>query len=215
MNFSGFTSEDFAVFEIDGFESRMPVLRRRVTPKLKELGPILVPEISILTGHPMFAHVALHMRRTVNPPEATWVAFGRNARSYKPFVHYRVVASRDGLKVTCFVEDDADDKPTFANGMVRNSASLAHYFAANPEIRFYELLDANGEPRLANKLTKKEITAFGGRLRQVKGQHASFGIPIDPAKSASGTGLVASVLDSVRTLHPLYRMGAETGYRLD
>src|SRR5262245_55039850 len=112
----------------------MPVLRAEITSRLKELGPTLAPLLRTITGGELFTHIALHMRRTVNPPEETWAAYARNSRSYKPFVHYRAAINREGVHVKVFVEDDADDKPLFAQNLKRNAGELVKHFASHPEI---------------------------------------------------------------------------------
>lgn len=216
MEFAGFERDDFAVFEIDGFAERMPQLRGRITPKLKALAALITPEMTRLTGHTMFPHVALHMRRTVNPPEATWAAFARNGRAYKPYAHFRVVASIDGLKVTSFMEDEADDKAILASGLVRNAAALKKFFMADPAIQTYDHFDVNGEPCSASTLSKKEISAFGERLGRVKGQHASFGILLGSSPDVVGSPeiLPAAIMEAAGRLLPLYRLGMEPKFKL-
>src|SRR5262249_26565581 len=163
-----------------------------------------------------FTHIALHMRRTVNPPEETWAAYARNSRSYKPFVHYRAAINREGVHVKVFVEDDADDKPLFAQNLKRNAGELVKFFASQPEIRSYDLRDANDRPRSGSSLRKTEIVRFADRLASIKGQHASYGILLGKDASAVGSqaSLTTAVIDAARILAPLYRMGLEKGYRL-
>jgi len=114
---AGLTPEHFHVFAIPGFDARMLALRARITPALTDLAPSLAPGLSALLGHALHPHVARHLRRSVNPPEETWAAFARSPRAYKPFVHLRLAISAEGVKIACFVEDDARDKPAFAAGL--------------------------------------------------------------------------------------------------
>src|SRR4029453_11001355 len=44
------------------------------------------------------AHVAKHMRRTVNPPDDTWVAFAADKRGYKKHCHFKVAVSRGAFR---------------------------------------------------------------------------------------------------------------------
>jgi len=112
--FAGFAPEDFDVFAVPEFHERMPLLKQRITPKLKQIASALTARMSEVAEEAVFPHVALHLRRSVNPPVETWAAFARNARAYKPFVHIRVGVSADKVKVSVFVEDYADDKLLFA-----------------------------------------------------------------------------------------------------
>src|SRR3989442_8931571 len=74
-----FVTGDFKVFDVEGFRPRMAELRSRVRPKLEVLGKSLAPSVSRSLGGEVFAHVAKHARRTVNPPDDTWVALDRKS----------------------------------------------------------------------------------------------------------------------------------------
>ncbi|MBX5435724.1 MAG: DUF1054 domain-containing protein [Alicyclobacillaceae bacterium] len=90
MEFVGLTDADFAVFEVPGLAARMDVLKVRLRPKLEQLGRDLVPYLTDLVGCPMYAHVAKHARRTVNPPDDSWVAFCPDRRGYKKHPHFQI-----------------------------------------------------------------------------------------------------------------------------
>jgi hypothetical protein len=76
MAIEPFAPKDFRVFDLRGFADRIAAIRVQVRPKLEGLGAALAPDVAQLTGTEIHAHVAKHARRTVNPPEDTWVAFG-------------------------------------------------------------------------------------------------------------------------------------------
>lgn len=94
MGGATFTAKDFQVFDIPDFQGRMGAIRAQIRPKLEELGKALPPGIGRLVEGEVFAHVAKHARRTVNPPEDTWVAFGPDRRGYRKEVHFKVAISR-------------------------------------------------------------------------------------------------------------------------
>src|SRR5438094_147704 len=94
MSFPGFTPADFKVFDIDGFKPRMDAIKTRIRPKLEAIGRDLLPDVARIAGDIAFAHVARHARRTVNPPEDTWVAFALDKRGYKKHCHFKVAVSR-------------------------------------------------------------------------------------------------------------------------
>lgn len=89
-----FKPADFKVFDISGFHERMGSIMVRIRPRLASLGEALVPEASALVDRPLFVHVAKHARRTVNPPDDTWAAFGPDERGYKKDVHFKLAVSR-------------------------------------------------------------------------------------------------------------------------
>jgi uncharacterized protein YktB (UPF0637 family) len=207
--FEGFTPDDFDVFNAPEFSERMALLRERVKPKLIQIGEALTPRLSEIVGEPLFPHVAQHLRRTVNPPEETWVAFAREKRAYKPFVHLRAAVSREKVRVTVFVEDYADDKALFANNLHPRAALLADHFARHPTIRAYEILDRDGEPSFGHALTEETLRDFAERMKRVKGQHAIFGVPFDRYHRvvSSGPEFLDSVVEATQILKPLYDCG--------
>lgn len=211
-----FTESDFDIFSIPGFEARMSRLRASITPKLKEIGGILTPRLQEATGQEFHPHVALHMRRTVNPPVETWVAFGRSARSYKPFVHTRFAVNGDGIKIVVFLEDEADDKPVFAGNLKRNASAASKILQGDPRIHSYDLRDSNDLPLPGDRITKKMLEEFAERLARIKGQHASFGIPFHRGNPIlrDRESLLDAAMESMVTLLPFYRMGLAPRFRL-
>src|SRR2546422_64100 len=124
MQFSGFEQKEFDLFAIPGFAARMGEIRARLRPKLIALGEALREDVAAIVGEEVFPHAAAHMRRTVNPPVETWVAFGRSAKGYKRYVHFRAAVSEAGVRITVFVEDDADDKPVLAEALRTHAAEI-------------------------------------------------------------------------------------------
>lgn len=95
MGFTGFTAADFKVFDIPDFQGRMAAIRSRIRPQLEGLATTLLPDLTHLLQGDTFAHVAKHARRTVNPPDDTWVAFAADKRGYKKHLHFKVAVSRN------------------------------------------------------------------------------------------------------------------------
>ena len=207
--FEGFTEEDFAIFEAPEFSDRMPLLKAKITPKLKQAATALTERMTETLGETVYPHVALHLRRSVNPPIETWAAFARNARGYKPYVHIRAGISADKFRVLVFVEDYADDKLLFAENLYRNADAIAEMCAHQPTIHGYDIWDDEGQPRHGHNLDGDALRAFAKRMKKVKGQHARFGIPF--AKShpvlASGPELLEAIVEATRQLKPLYDCG--------
>ena len=93
MAFDGFTAKDFLVFAIPDFAGRMAAIKKQIQPKLFALAEEISPKLKVVAGSDIFFHVAKHMRRTVNPPDDTWVAFGPEKRGYKKTQHFKVAIS--------------------------------------------------------------------------------------------------------------------------
>ena len=212
--FAGFVPEDFEVFDVPGFAARMPLLRERVKPKLTAIGAALTGRLSEAMGETLYPHVAQHLRRTVNAPVETWAAFARNKRAYKPYAHLRVAVSGGKVRVMVFVEDYADDKLLFAEGLRRNADALAKYLAHHPAIRAYDIQDAQGEALYGSHLTADVLRDFAARMHRVKGQHAAFGIPFDKAHPVlqSGPEFLDAMVEAAIHLKPLYDCGADADF---
>lgn len=207
--FEGFAPEDFEVFAAPEFSERMPLLKQRITPKLKLAAAALNARMGEAVEEIVFPHVALHLRRSVNPPIETWAAFARNARAYKPFVHMRMGVSAEKVRVSVFVEDYADDKLLFAKNLARNAAAIAAWCKLHPTIYAYDILDKYGQPCCGRTLTGAALRAFAARMQKVKGQHARFGIALDKSHPVvtNGPELLEAVIEATRQLRPLYDCG--------
>ena len=124
MAFEGFSAKDFEVFTIPDFAGRMGGIRARIQPKLLALGEALAPTLAGSVGGEVFAHVAKHMRRTVDPPEDTWVAFGLEKRGYKKAQHLKVAISRHCVRFLFEVGPEYSEKGKWAAAWQRQAGSL-------------------------------------------------------------------------------------------
>ena len=125
MAFTGFAASDFRVFDLQGFQPRMTAIRAEIRPKLEGLGADLLPDIGRLTGGEAYAHVAKHARRTVNPPDDTWVAFGPDKRGYKKSCHFKVAISRRCVRFLFEAGPEYADKKKWVAAWKKNTSRLA------------------------------------------------------------------------------------------
>lgn len=112
-----FSQADLEVFTLPGFDERMQAIRERIHPKLRELADELVEPLSQKAGEPLHAHVAKHARRSVNPPDDTWAAFGPGQRGYKKYPYLGIAISRFGVhsQVVAKPETWETDRPAMAD----------------------------------------------------------------------------------------------------
>ncbi|HWN90907.1 MAG TPA: DUF1054 family protein, partial [Verrucomicrobiae bacterium] len=125
MSFPGFTPADFKVFDIDGFKPRMEAIKTRIRPKLEAMGRDLLPDVARIAGDTAFAHVAKHARRTVNPPDDTWVAFALDKRGYKKHCHFKVAVSRGVVRFLFEAGPEHAQKRRWAAAWKRQGPKLA------------------------------------------------------------------------------------------
>lgn len=85
-----FTKSDFELFEIDGLDERMSVIRESIQPVFQYFGDKYTDHVNDYTDFEGSFHIAQHRRRTTNPPESTWSAIGGNNRGYKKYPHIQI-----------------------------------------------------------------------------------------------------------------------------
>jgi uncharacterized protein YktB (UPF0637 family) len=209
VTFEGFEPADFEVFAIEDFGGRMGAIRAQVRPKLTALGDDLNERIAEITGLPAFPHVAQHMRRRVNPPAETWVAFCRDRKGYKRWTHYRIAISGAGIRVTVFVEDDADDKPQLGASLEAGSAALLKALGPRAPVRWYTLNGEGGLPH--GEVIPDTLRELGTTLKRLKTAKFQAGVPLprEEVVRLKPADFEGWVLDQVRVLKPLYLAGAQ------
>lgn len=124
MKFNGFNQDDFSVFKIDGLEKRMEAIQKQIQPKFKELGTELVEDLSTYLGNEVFLHIAKHARRTVNPPQDTWLAIADNKRGYKKHPHFQVGLFDDHMFFWLAFIYELDGKEKIADMFLNNYDKL-------------------------------------------------------------------------------------------
>ena len=205
MNFSGFNSRDFDVFQIPGLEPRMEMLIERVRPKLEALGVELAPYLTELCGEEMFVHVAKHARRTVNPPIDTWVAWGTSKRGYKALPHFEVGMFDSHVFVIFAVIYESPNKITFAEALERELDEVRR----NLPGEFYWSMDHMAPHGTLHKDMKSEdYDKIITKLKTVKKAEVMCGLRIerDDPVAADGEQLLETIRSTFKTLLPLYRM---------
>jgi uncharacterized protein YktB (UPF0637 family) len=203
-----FTASDFKVFALDGFKLRMESIRNRIRPKLDALAKSLLPDVARAAAADAYAHVARHARRTVNPPDDTWVAFGPDPRGYKKHCHFKVAISRTCVRFLFEVGPEHADKARWAAAWKKNAHRLGAVLARMKGLAWFKNehdetpagmladLDAEGFARLADTLLR-------GRDGQVV-----LGRVVTAAEAAKwkDADYRAAALQTFRALAPLYRL---------
>ncbi len=125
MPIEPFTAKDFEVFDIRGLAERMAAIRTQIRPKLESLGLSLVPPLARVARVEVFPHVARHARRTVNPPDDTWVAFGPDRRGYKKAQHFKIAVSRYSVRFLFEIGPEYAAKSDWARAWKRAAPRLS------------------------------------------------------------------------------------------
>lgn len=205
MPFTGFAAEDFEVFNVQGLEPRMEALIERVRPKLETLGTEIAPFLSALCKEEMFVHVAKHARRTVNPPNDTWVAWAANQRGYKALPHFQVGMFESHLFIIFAVIYESPNKTIFAKHMEANRSKI---MKSLPKQFYWSMDHMDPGYTLHSEMTKDSFDNIANKLKSVKKSEVLCGLRIpkgDPVLE-SGEKLISVIHSTFEDLLPLYKM---------
>jgi len=202
-----FAASDFRVFEIPDFAGRMQAIGQQVRPKLTALGEGLASGIGRLVGAEVFAHVAKHARRTVNPPEDTWVAFGPDRRGYKKHAHFKVAVSKNCVRLLFEVGPEHQDKGGWAAHWGRRGGELAGVLSRGMGIRWFKN-EHDEDPAAAVKdVGQEQLRALLQELSRRRDGQFVLGRRLSRAEVTGMTpqAFEKTALDTFRVLAPLYR----------
>ena len=176
-----FKPEDFKIFALDGFHERMTAIRTRIRPKLTSIGEELAPKLSVLVDCPLYVHVAKHARRTVNPPEDTWAAFGGNPRGYKKDVHFKLAISRHCVRFLFEAGPEYYAKPEWVHAWHGQFKEVLGELRAHKDLAWFKN-EHDEDPAL--RLTKagtEEIKKLPEELTRQKNGRGQFvlGVRVD------------------------------------
>jgi uncharacterized protein YktB (UPF0637 family) len=203
--FQGFNDRDFEVFEINGLEPRMDALIEHVRPKLHQLGDRISQSLSVLCGEEMFSHVARHARRTVNPPNDSWVAFANNKRGYKAHPHFQIGLWSTHVFIQFAIIYECPNKNIFAE----RALDELHFVRKSVPGHFVWSKDHMVPTGLKHsKLSDEDLMVLFTRLQTVQASELTCGIHIVRGNPllADGDAFVKRVEKTFRTLLPLYRL---------
>jgi uncharacterized protein YktB (UPF0637 family) len=197
----GFTTVDFEVFSVEGFNERMQQIYAHVRPKLIRLGDELAPMLARRLHMEFFPHVAKHARRTVNPPPETWAAFGPSPKGYKRFGYLALCISGAGVHARAVVKSEADMRPEMGRLLNARGAQLAKAFNGTGVARYdkWNFLEMPEEAAADTSF----FSALGQSLEKKSGGiDVGFGWKVREALRLDRE----EVLDAFRELEPLYRL---------
>lgn len=206
MPFAGFNAQDFEVFNVEGLEPRMEVLIERVRPKLEILGSEIVPFLSALCGEEMFVHVAKHARRTVNPPNDTWVAWAANKRGYKALPHFQVGMFGTHLFIIFAIIYESTNKSVFAEHLEGKKGIAA--VKKLPKTFYWSMdhMDPGFTPQ--SEMKAADFAKMADKLKNVKKSEVLCGLRIEKGDPVleEGDQLVSVIHSTFEQLLPLYKM---------
>ncbi|WP_432359599.1 YktB family protein [Sporosarcina sp. UB5] len=202
MTRSFWTTDDFEVFSIAGLEKRMNALQTKIQPKFEVIGEHVSMYLSARGTGEFFPHVAKHARRTVNPPNDSWVAFAPAKRGYKALPHFQIGLWGTHLFIILAVIYDNPDKKGIAERLsddVQVITSLPNDFVISgdhmkPEAFKVDEIGANGVEKLLNRLHSVKKAEF------IIGLH----VPAERATELSEEAFFLLTEEMIDRLFPIY-----------
>ena len=195
-----FTKKDLEIFEVPGFADRMQIIADTIRPKLAKLGELLDPQLSRLVGHDLYTHVALHQRRTVNPPDETWVAFSPDKTGYKPYIHFALCVGRRGVQARVLAKPECETRKKFATNIAGRLEPLCT-LKGSKEMEDYARRDVDYKPA---SITDWNVF-LKDSVRKLKESHtACFDVGINLPLSGD---LSSHAIQSFNRLAPFYFLG--------
>lgn len=202
MEFNGFTQQDFDTFQIETLSGRMEAIQTRIQPKFKVIGETLTEDVSLLVGSEMHLHIARHARRTVNPPNDTWLAIAGNKRGYKQHPHFQVGLWDDRVFVWLAFIYELPEKTKIAKLFLENIDTIADIVPAN------YMISLDHMKKDATSLADIDLHAALQRFHNVKKAELLIGqyfYPGDPILQ-DGETFIQAVKETYEKLIPIYHL---------
>jgi len=195
-----FTKGDFGLFEIDGLDERMEVIRERIQPKFQYLGDEFNEYIHKQVDFEGGFHIAQHRRRTTNPPSSTWCSHGGTSRGYKKFPHIQVGINEEHIFIWLALIDNPKHENEMGKDLLRNQKNwnnLPEDFIVSKDHTISEVLEC----------TTENVRSTVERLLNVKKGEFMIGriIPNDSDLLSNQDKQLAYFKETYDFLIPLYR----------
>ena len=202
MNLEGFVQNDFDTFKIEGLSERMEAIQKRIQPKFRAIGEPLTEDLSMMLGNEMHLHIARHARRTVNPPNDTWLAICNNKRGYKQHPHFQVGLYDDHLFIWLAFIYELPNKQKIATTFLEHMDDISRLVPSHYVVSMDHMKKGK------ESMDEIDLHSALERFRNVKkaefliGRHIASNDPI----VKDGHALYEVVIDTFETLLPLYTL---------
>ena len=205
---AAFGTADFKVFDVKGFQPRMSGIRTRIRPKLETLGKSLAPAVARSVGSETFAHVAKHARRTVNPPDDTWVAFAPDKRGYKKHCHFKVAVSRHCVRFLFEVGPEHAEKKRWAAAWNRNAGKLSPVLRRMKTLAWFKNEHDETPAAALGDMSPDAMVELADEIVRTRDGQLVLGrvVAAEEAAHWNEAEYRQAALDTFRALVPLYRL---------
>ena len=208
MPFPAFSPADFKVFEIPDLAERMEAIKRRIRPKLESVGRELSPDVGRLGGAEAFTHVARHARRTVNPPDDTWVAFAGDKRGYKKHCHFKVAVSRSAIRFLFEAGPELVNKKGWTAAWKRDAPKIVPVLRRAQGLAWFKNEHDEAPSAILSDLPAEAVTRLADELTRTRDGQLVLGRVVAAADAArwKPADYTRAARETFALLAPLYRL---------
>jgi uncharacterized protein YktB (UPF0637 family) len=203
----GFTALDFNCMRLPGLDERMSAIREQIQPQFQRIADQLIPFLNEKeqADPPFCAHIARHARRTIHPPESTWLALAQDKRGYKKHPHFQFGIWPSHLFFWLAFIDDYPHKKELGEAMLTDMPTLMQTF---PSYFAWSSDHTSADYALLGELTANGLKQLLMRLTKVKKAELLCGvvIPKQEAITKSEEQLIAYLKEQILKLLPLYEL---------
>lgn len=202
MTFNGFTAQDFSTFSIEGLDERMTAIQNRIQPKFAEIGNELADHLQVHLGNEMFLHIAKHARRTVNPPDDTWLAVANDKRGYKKHPHFQIGLWDDRVFVWLAYIYELPNKQEMAR------VFLEHFDEIQQTLPDHFSISMNHMKKSDKTMGDTSLEEVLSRFKRVKSSELLLGkqFAANEAIITDGNAFIKEIKSVVDTLIPIYQL---------
>lgn len=201
-----FTKKDLEIFEVGNFADRMQLITDTIRPKLAKLGELLQPQLSRTVEHEIYTHVAEHARRTVNPPDETWIAFGPDSKGYKSYVHFALCVGAIGVQARVMAKQECRNRKEFGKNLVTYVEKLKE-LKGNKEMADYSKRVGSERPIGINNWVEF-LTDTGKRLQATQTSILDIGINLPLSGDLS-----SHAIQAFNRLAPFYFLSGNNNHQ--
>jgi uncharacterized protein YktB (UPF0637 family) len=186
----------------------MTQIRERIRPKLETLGHSLASAIQRTVGDETFIHVAKHMRRTVNPPDDTWVAFAADRRGYKKHAHFKVAVSRNCVRFLFEVGPEHAEKKHWAAAWKKSAPKIGPVLRRVKGLAWFKNEHDETPAAALGDLTPEQLGGLADEVVRTRDGQLVLGRAVTAEEAARWTEAQyrGAALETFRALAPLYRL---------
>jgi uncharacterized protein YktB (UPF0637 family) len=152
--------------------------------------------------------VAKHARRTVNPPDDTWVAFGPDLRGYKKHCHFKVAVSRRCVRFLFEVGPEHADKKRWGAAWKRSAGKLGPVLRRVKGLAWFKN-EHDEEPAAAlTDVPVEQLAQLAEELTRARYGQIVLGRVVAAEEAGRWTEAQyrTAALETFRALAPLYRL---------